>query len=124
MNLAHLRLCWRSALKVSEKMEKFPICISTNIPVRWQSVKLGWMTGHLMAEWCQLAPGHSQWTGNPVLCGSSTNVGSAVPSGLSSANQQQRYRFSTVAEIKCPFLMHCSLPQDFPFYPLIQAAGK
>lgn len=28
--------------------------------LHWQSVRLGWMTGHLTAEWCQVAPGLSQ----------------------------------------------------------------
>lgn len=65
---SNLQLCWKSAREVAETMEKlfffFHLHKYQQPYTHWQSARLGWMSGHLTAEWCQVAPGHSQWTGD------------------------------------------------------------
>lgn len=65
--LPRLPLCRKSNSKSEGAAGKaFPSAWAPAAPVHQQSVRLGWMTGHLTLKWCQLPPGHPQWSWNSV----------------------------------------------------------
>lgn len=99
------------------------ICMSNGSPLHWQSARPGWMTAHLTAEWCQIAPVHNR-AGREA----EGSEGSAVPSG------EQRCKSAMAIEMLHPWTLslkpHGPVGSSLlsanvlPLCSLIRAAGR